>query len=162
VERVAEVQLPTPQGVFRGIAYRDRAGMTHHLAIVSTASPVSSEVLVRVQAECLAGEVFGSRRCSCGADLARSLELLASEGGVFVYLTDAAERARVDRHGADGAAPPPLDYLPAVQILADLGVTAMRLLTHDGTVPAALAEQGIPVTSAVALRPMSDKAAAAH
>ncbi|HZW43843.1 MAG TPA: 3,4-dihydroxy-2-butanone-4-phosphate synthase, partial [Dermatophilaceae bacterium] len=86
VERIAETRLPTEHGVFRVIGYRDLVTGTEHLALVSPKGLQGRAPLARLHSECLTGDVFASQRCDCGPQLERSLERVAAEGGVVVYL----------------------------------------------------------------------------
>ncbi|MEP7370507.1 MAG: 3,4-dihydroxy-2-butanone-4-phosphate synthase, partial [Dermatophilaceae bacterium] len=86
VERLAETVLPTRHGVFRVVGYRDLLTGDDHLALVSPKGLPGRAPLARLHSECLTGDVFGSQRCDCGAQLERSLERVAAEGGAVVYL----------------------------------------------------------------------------
>ena len=86
VTRVADTVLPTRHGTFRTVAYRDVLTGVEHLALVSPLGIPERAPLVRVHSECLTGDVMGSQRCDCGPQLERSLERVAAEGGVVVYV----------------------------------------------------------------------------
>jgi 3,4-dihydroxy 2-butanone 4-phosphate synthase/GTP cyclohydrolase II len=160
VERGPGATLPTAHGTFESIAYGAHDGRTH-LALVHGDLSRGDDVLVRVHSACLTGDVLGSARCDCGAQLERALELIAEDGaGVIVYI-------RGDDHGALGvrhslaslAADEPCcltdderDYGVGAQILADLGVTRMRLLTDRATRRAGLEGYGLEIVRRVTLQ----------
>jgi len=143
----AETTLPTEHGSFRVRAYRDTSTGWDHLAII--ADPVPDVPLVRLHSECLTGEAFGSLKCDCGPQLDAALEAIAAEGGVVVYLrghegrgiglVDKLRAYRLQEDGLDTvdantALGLPVDrreYAGAARILADLGITRLRLLTNN-------------------------------
>lgn len=148
VERAAEARLPTPHGVFSARVYRGADG-TEHLALVmgDVAQP---DVLVRVHSECLTGEVFGSLRCDCGAQLDAALAKVAAEGrGAVIYLRGHEGRGigltrklhayKLQDQGRDtvqanldlGLPVDARSYDVGAQILTDLGVTTMRLMSNN-------------------------------
>ena len=87
VHRVAEARLPTPQGEFRIIGYRNDVDDREHVALVHGEVAGQEDVLVRVHSKCLTGDVFASRRCDCGMQLRAAMERVIKEGaGVIVYL----------------------------------------------------------------------------
>lgn len=132
VERAADAALPTAYGGFRSVGYRSVVDGSEHVALVCGELGDGEDVLVRVHAECLGGDVFGSTACSCRSRLHTSMSLIAQEGrGVVVYVRPQAETP-LTRHGADPtetSASDALDYGTGSQILADLGVRTMVLLT---------------------------------
>ena len=148
VQQVAEARLPTPYGVFSARVYRDNDG-TEHVAVVM-GEVDQPDVLVRVHSECLTGEVFGSLRCDCGAQLDAALEKVAAEGrGVVVYLRGHEGRGvgltrkmhayKLQDQGRDtvqanldlGLPVDARSYDVGAQILTDLGVTTMRLMSNN-------------------------------
>ncbi|WP_392541929.1 3,4-dihydroxy-2-butanone-4-phosphate synthase [Oryzobacter telluris] len=170
VERVAETVLPTRHGQFRTLAYRDRITGDEHLALVSPRGVPHSASLVRVHSECLTGDVLGSQRCDCGPQLERSLERVAAEGGVVVYLrghegrgVGLAEKLRayalqdggldtVDAQVELGLPVDARDYVAAAGILADLEVDGIRLLTNNPAKVEGLRRHGVEVTAVERLR----------
>lgn len=129
VERVATTYLPTDFGEFTAIGFRSLVDGTEHAALVTGDIGDGTDVLVRVHVECLTGDALHSVQCSCGSRLRESLRRVADEGrGVVLYLRPAGDPTQVlSRHGAGGS--DPLSYGLGSQILADLGVRSMRLLT---------------------------------
>ena len=170
VERVAETVLPTRHGQFRTLAYRDRITGDEHLALVSPRGVPQSAPLVRVHSECLTGDVLGSQRCDCGPQLDRSLERVADEGGVVVYLrghegrgVGLAEKLRayglqdggldtVDAQLELGLPVDAREYAAAAGILVDLGLTAVRLLTNNPAKVEGLRAHGVEVAAVERLR----------
>lgn len=170
--RVSQARLPTGAGEFNAFGYRDSAG-TEHMALVlgdvgpgSGPSDGSEPVLVRVHSECLTGDVFGSARCDCGPQLSQAMAEVAAAGrGVIVYLCGhegrgiglAAKLAayRLQDTGRDtvdanldlGLPVDGRDYAVAAQILADLGVGPVTLLTNNPAKVADLRRHGVDVRS---------------
>jgi 3,4-dihydroxy 2-butanone 4-phosphate synthase/GTP cyclohydrolase II len=139
MERVADTVIPTAQGRFRAIAYRSTVDSSEHLALVYGDIDGGSDVLVRVHPECAFGDVFESQLCSCRNKLTRSLEMISAEGrGVLVYVRPQGDQVRgegrriVGGHSTDGdpsLTTDDLDYGTGTQILRDLGVRSMRVIT---------------------------------
>jgi 3,4-dihydroxy 2-butanone 4-phosphate synthase/GTP cyclohydrolase II len=156
VRRVVAARLPTVHGEFTAIGFRESLTDAHHVALVHGDVDGAANVLVRVQTDCIAGDVFHSITCSCGRDLRRSLDLIAAEErGVLLYLV--APVRHLSRHGAlEDVAPAPTDeYGIGAQILADLGLTTIRVLTNNPRAIAGLKGFGleivanVPITEAV-------------
>jgi 3,4-dihydroxy 2-butanone 4-phosphate synthase / GTP cyclohydrolase II len=134
VERVANARLPTTYGEFTVVGFRGLLTETNHLALVRGNVDGAKDVLVRVHTECLVGDVFQSQLCNCARDLDRALAVLAKEErGVLVYVVPGDGLRRFSRHeNLDGVyRPPPMDeYGVGAQILADLGLSTIRILTN--------------------------------
>jgi len=137
VERVTSVRLPTRAGEFTAVGYRELPSGAYHVALVRGDVANAANVLVRVHAECTAGDVFGAKTCDCSRDLRRSLDLIAAaEHGVLLYLV--ARDHRFSRHEEAADAPPTVtdEYSIGAQILADLGLSTIRILTnHPRPIP---------------------------
>ncbi|HEX4520602.1 MAG TPA: 3,4-dihydroxy-2-butanone-4-phosphate synthase [Gaiellaceae bacterium] len=140
VERFASARIPTPRGEFMGVGYRETLTGAHHLAFVKGEVEGAEDVLVRVHVECVVGDVFGTTACTCAHDMERALDLIEAEGrGVLLYLVDPDGTRRVNRHAVDPgeASSSPMDeYGIGAQILADLGLKRIRVLTdHPRPIP---------------------------
>jgi 3,4-dihydroxy 2-butanone 4-phosphate synthase/GTP cyclohydrolase II len=140
VERVADTVLPTEHGTFRVVGYRNIVDGSEHAALLMGAIGDGEHVLVRVHAECLAGDALGSQLCTCGAKLQRSMEMIKESGrGIILYVRPQEGQASSVIQSMLGHAAAPdeqvaddeLDYGTGSQILADLGVRSMRLLTGN-------------------------------
>ena len=170
VERVAEVALPTPVGEFRAVGYRSLLDDEEHLALVFGDVGDGDDILVRVHSECLTGDVFGSLRCDCGPQLQAALRTIAQAGrGVVLYVRghegrgigllhklqayqlQEAGRDTVDANLELGLPADARDYGTGAQILADLGVRSMRLLTNNPAKRAGLEGYGLTIAERVPL-----------
>ena len=171
VKRIAgPVRIPTDLGELAGYAYESVLDGEQHLAVVLGDITAGTPVLVRVHSECLTGDVFGSLRCDCGPQLHEAERLIAAEGsGVIVYLRghegrgiglahklrayDLQEQGRdtVDANVELGFPVDNREYGIGAQILVDLGVTAMRLMTNNPTKYGGLEGFGLDIVERVAL-----------
>lgn len=170
VERVAETRLPTLHGTFTALGYDSRLDGIEHIALVYGEIGDGEDVLVRVHSECLTGDVFGSQRCDCGPQLHAALARVAAEGrGVVLYVRGHEGRGigllhklqayQLQDGGADtveanlelGLPADARDYGTGAQILADLGVRSMRLLSNNPTKRAGLEGYGLTIVSRVPL-----------
>jgi len=167
VERVAETSLPLPMGDFRVLAYRSVIDPDEHVALVLGDVSTPGPVLVRVHSQCVTGDVFGSLRCDCGVQLEESLNRIAEEGrGVVVYMRQegrgiglhnklrayALQDNGLDTVQANRALGFPADrrdYGIGMQILVDLGVREMRLLTNNPSKRAGLEGYGLKVVERI-------------
>ena len=165
VERVVETPMPTEHGVFTAVGYRSETDNGEHVALVYGDLGDGEDVLVRVHSECLTGDVFGSRRCDCGPQLDAAFERVAAAGrGVVLYMRGHEGRGigllhklqayQLQDRGVDtvdanlelGLPADARDYGIGAQILADLGVRSMRLLTNNPAKRACLEGYGLRVT----------------
>ena len=170
VERVAEARIPTAHGEFKAVGYRSLLDDTDHVALVQGDLGTGDDVLVRVHSECLTGDVFGSRRCDCGPQLDAALEAVARAGrGVVLYVRGHEGRGiglmhklqayQLQDDGSDtvdanlelGLPSDARDYGTGAQILVDLGVRSMRLLSNNPTKRAGLEGYGLEIVGRVPL-----------
>jgi 3,4-dihydroxy 2-butanone 4-phosphate synthase/GTP cyclohydrolase II len=170
VERMGEASVPTEFGSFNCVAYRSTIDGVEHLAFVKGEVSSSTPVLVRVHSECLTGDVFGSRRCDCGPQLAAAMSIVDSEGsGVIVYLRGHEGRGigighkirayslqdqgmdTVDANVELGLPIDSREYGIGAQILADLGVQQIRLMTNNPAKYGGLGGYGLTVVERVPL-----------
>ncbi len=170
VRRVAEVDLPTLYGEFKAVGYESILDGRHHLALIKGEVGRRKNVLVRVHSECLTGDVFHSLRCDCGAQLEEALKRIAEEGkGVFLYILGQEGRGigflnklrayELQEEGRDtveaneelGFPADLRDYGIGAQILVDLGLSSMRLMTNNPAKIVGLEGYGLKVVERVPL-----------
>ncbi|MET9735013.1 bifunctional 3,4-dihydroxy-2-butanone-4-phosphate synthase/GTP cyclohydrolase II [Streptomyces sp. NPDC006458] len=165
VRREAETRLPTAHGTFTAYGYRSSVDGVEHVALVHGDLGDGKDVLVRVHSECLTGDIFSSQRCDCGPQLDASLQRIQAEGrGVVVYLRghegrgigllsklrayELQERGRdtLDANLELGLPADARDYGAGAQMLKDLGVVSVRLMTNNPDKTNALVRHGIEVS----------------
>ncbi|MGH7539956.1 MAG: bifunctional 3,4-dihydroxy-2-butanone-4-phosphate synthase/GTP cyclohydrolase II [Gemmatimonadota bacterium] len=169
VHRVAEASLPTPWGEFRIIGYRNQVDAREHVALVKGEVGGREDVLVRVHSKCLTGDVFQSHRCDCGAQLDAAMRKIVEAGaGVLVYLDQEGRgigllnklrayelqdqgQDTVEANEALGFPPDLRNYGIGAQILVDLGLHSIRILTNNPKKLAGLEGFGLTITNRVSL-----------
>ncbi len=177
IRRAAETIIPTgPYGDFKAVIYENDIDSEQHIALVKGTFSPEEKVLVRVHSECLTGDVFGSQRCDCGEQLSRALELISEEGkGVLIYmrqegrgigLLNKLKAYELQDQGMDtvqanvelGFKPDLRDYGIGAQILADLGLHHLRLMTNNPKKIIGLDGYGLDIVERVPLeiRPRTD------
>jgi 3,4-dihydroxy 2-butanone 4-phosphate synthase/GTP cyclohydrolase II len=167
IHREGQTRLPTAHGEFTAVVYENVLDGSDHLALTMGPIDNGEPVLVRMHSECLTGEVFGSMRCDCGEQLRAAMKAISQEGrGVIVYvrqegrgigLTNKIKAYALQDQGRDtveanellGFPPDPRDYGIGAQILADLGLRKIRLLTNNPQKRAGLEGYGIDVVERV-------------
>ena len=167
IERGEEVQLPTAYGHFRLIPFLQKSNGVEHIALIKGEWKDEETVLVRVHSSCATGDIFGSLRCECGDQLHKAMELIEKEGkGVIVYiqqegrgigLMNKIKAYKLQEQGIDtvdanihlGFDPDERDYGVGAQILCDLGVRKMRLLTNNPVKRVGLEGYGLKVVESI-------------
>ena len=170
VERMGEASVPTEFGIFTCVAYKSTIDNIEHLAFVKGTITGKEPILVRVHSECLTGDVFGSRRCDCGPQLATAMQMVDEAGaGVIVYLRGHEGRGigighkirayslqdegfdTVDANTELGLPVDSREYGIGAQILADLGVRELKLMTNNPAKYGGLGGYGLTVVERVSL-----------
>lgn len=169
IRRMAQVNMPTDYGDFSLIAYENDIDSYQHLALIKGEVKGKEDVLVRVHSECFTGDVFASKRCDCGGQLHEAMRLIDEAGcGVLVYmrqegrgigLMNKLKAYELQEQGLDtveanlhlGFDADPREYGLGAQILHDLGITSMRLITNNPVKRAGLEAYGLTVSGRVPL-----------
>ncbi|GMV85176.1 MAG: riboflavin biosynthesis protein RibBA [Dehalococcoidia bacterium] len=166
IARVAETRLPTPFGDMMILGYKAENHPDEHVALVKGPIDPEKPTLVRVHDQCVTGDVFGSMRCDCGEQKDRALKMIAEEGGVFLYMRQEGRGIglhnklrtyelqdqgldTVDANLALGFPADRRDYGIGMQILRDIGVRKMRLITNNPAKRAGLEAYGLEVVERV-------------
>lgn len=175
IQREQEIEMPTDYGDFRMVLYRAALDNHHHLALVKGPIDPAKPALVRVHSECLTGDVFGSRRCDCGSQLHRALAQIAESGhGVLVYMRQEGRGIglpakihayKLQEEGLDtvqanarlGFPPDLRDYGTGAQILADLGIKKIRLLTNNPRKVVGLEGYGMEIVERIPIQSESNR-----
>ena len=169
IKRTGTAEIPTAHGMFTANAYEDTSGL-EHMAYVAGELSEDTVPLVRLHSECLTGDVLGSLRCDCGSQLNAALAITSeSDSGIVLYLRGHEGRGiglgnkmqayalqddgldTVEANDALGLPVDSRDYRVAADMLKDLGVTAIRLLSHNPAKIAGLTEHGICVVEQIQL-----------
>jgi 3,4-dihydroxy 2-butanone 4-phosphate synthase/GTP cyclohydrolase II len=169
VRRAAAVRLPTKWGEFMAVGYESLIDGEHHLALIKGDIGGAEDVLVRVHSECLTGDVFGSMRCDCGEQLAAAMDMISrEERGVLLYMAQEGRgigllnklrayelqeegRDTVEANVELGFPPDLRDYGIGAQVLVDLGLSSIRLMTNNPRKLVGLEGYGLTVTARVPL-----------
>ncbi len=176
VRKITEANLPTGYGAFRIHAYESGVDGEHHLALVMGEWKPEDPVLVRVHSQCLTGDIFSSSRCDCGDQLHRALEMISAEGrGILLYLRQEGRgiglvhklmayalqdkgNDTVEANLALGFKPDQRDYGIGAQILAELGVRQMRLMTNNPRKFVGLEGYGLAIAERVSIEVPANEA----
>ena len=167
VERGVEAELPTEYGDFHIIPFRQKSNGLEHVALVKGEWKTSDPVLVRMHSSCMTGDIFGSKRCDCGEQLHRAMQMIEKEGkGVVVYLNQEGRGIglmnkiaayKLQEQGDDtvdanihlGFQPDEREYGVGAQILRELGVGKIRLITNNPVKRVGLESYGLQIVENV-------------
>ena len=163
IDRIVDVNMPTKSGDFQLFAYKEKTTGQDHLALVKGTWEESDEILVRVHSSCITGDIFGSCRCDCGPQLEKAMQMIEKEGrGVIVYmnqegrgigLINKLKAYKLQEEGLDtveanlelGFKGDQRDYGIGAQILRDLGVSKMKLMSNNPTKRTGLVGYGLEI-----------------
>jgi 3,4-dihydroxy 2-butanone 4-phosphate synthase/GTP cyclohydrolase II len=169
IECLIDVKMPTTYGDFKLYAYRETNSRKEHLALVKGTWEKDEAVLVRVHSSCITGDIFGSCRCDCGPQLHKAMEMIEKEGkGAIIYmnqegrgigLTNKLRAYKLQEEGYDtleaniklGFKGDERDYGIGAQIIRDLGIVKMRLMSNNPTKRTGLVGYGIEIVDNVSL-----------
>lgn len=175
IERQVEVDMPTEYGDFSLVAYTQTNTQQEHLALVKGTWDKDEPVLVRVHSSCLTGDIFGSCRCDCGPQLHKAMQIIEKEGkGVIVYmnqegrgigLLNKLKAYKLQEEGLDtveanlqlGFKADERDYGVGAQIIRDLGITKMKLMTNNPTKRTGLIGYGLEIVNRISLEVNSNE-----
>lgn len=169
IERIVDVKMPTKMGEFNLIAYKEKLTDQDHLALIKGEWKEDEPILVRVHSSCMTGDIFGSCRCDCGPQLEKSMQMIEEAGkGVIVYmnqegrgigLLNKLKAYKLQEEGLDtveanlrlGFKSDQRDYGVGAQILRDLGITKMKLMSNNPTKRTGLVGYGLEIIENVAI-----------